>query len=219
MSSSKVVSFPSPLRCGLLISGGGRTALNLLDVAAEGNLAAEFPLVIADRKCPGLELLAARGVPVELISRREYPSTELHSQAVFDRLREVGVDVALLAGYLSRVEIPADFEYRVINIHPSLIPAFAGPGMYGERVHQAVLDRGCKITGCTVHFCDNEFDHGPIILQSQVPVLDDDTPGRLAARVFNTECALFPEALRQLQSKQVCIEGSRVRLRTVADQQ
>lgn len=212
MSNSIAVSFPSPLRCGLLISGGGRTALNLLETAVRGDLAAEFPLLLADRNCTGLELLAARGIPAELLPRRDYPSAAAHSRMVFDRLRAAGVDVALLAGYLSRVEIPPDFEHRVINIHPSLIPAFAGPGMYGERVHQAVLDRGCKVSGCTVHFCDNEFDHGPIILQETVPVLDADTASTLAARVFEAECRAFPAALRQLQAGPVSIEGSRVRL-------
>ena len=98
-----------------------------------------------------------------------------------------------MGGFLKHVLIPADFENRVVNIHPALIPAFCGQGFYGHRVHEAVLDAGAKMSGCTVHFVDNVYDHGPIILQRTVPVLDDDTPDTLAARVFAAECEAYPE--------------------------
>src|SRR4029077_16957342 len=101
-----------------------------------------------------------------------------------------------MGGYLKHVLIPPDFENRAVNIHPALIPNFCGPGMYGQRVHEAVLESGARLSGCTVHFVDNQYDHGPTILQKQVPVLDDDTPEKLAARVFAAECEAYPEALR-----------------------
>ncbi|MBC7351484.1 MAG: phosphoribosylglycinamide formyltransferase, partial [Thermogutta sp.] len=104
------------------------------------------------------------------------------------------------------------FENRVVNIHPALIPAFCGQGFYGLRVHQAVLDYGAKITGCTVHFADNLYDHGPIILQRVVPVLDDDTPETLAARVFAEECKAYPEAITLIAEGRVQVEGRKVRI-------
>jgi phosphoribosylglycinamide formyltransferase-1 len=117
-----------------------------------------------------------------------------------------------LAGFLQLISIPEDFQGRVMNIHPALIPAFCGKGFYGHHVHEAVLAYGVKITGCTVHFCDNQYDHGPIILQRAVPVLDDDTPDSLAARVFQQECEAYPEAIRLFAEGRLRIEGRRVRI-------
>ena len=117
-----------------------------------------------------------------------------------------------MGGFLKRVTIPDDFANRVTNIHPGLIPAFCGQGFYGHRVHEAVLEYGAKLSGCTVHFADNQYDHGPIILQRAVPVLDDDTPDALAARVFEAECEAYPEALRLIAAGRVKVEGRRVRI-------
>lgn len=116
-----------------------------------------------------------------------------------------------MGGFLKHVLIPADFENRVINIHPALIPAFCGRGMYGRHVHQAVLDYGAKISGCTVHFVDDQYDHGPIILQRTVPVLEDDTGEDLAHRVFDAECEALPEALTLIAAGRVHVEGRKVR--------
>ncbi len=119
-----------------------------------------------------------------------------------------------MGGYLTHVLIPPDFENRVLNIHPALIPAFCGRGFYGHHVHEAVLEYGAKVSGCTVHFVDNQYDHGPIILQKVVPVLDDDTPDSLAARVFAAECEAYPEALRLLGRGKVVVEGRSVRVQS-----
>jgi folate-dependent phosphoribosylglycinamide formyltransferase PurN len=118
-----------------------------------------------------------------------------------------------MGGFLKHVLIPADFEHRVMNIHPGLIPAFCGQGFYGHHVHQAVLDYGVKISGCTVHFADNQYDHGPIILQRTVPVLDEDTPDTLAARIFEQECEAYPEAVRLFAEGRLQVVGRRVRVR------
>ena len=115
---------------------------------------------------------------------------------MFGPCRQVGADLVVMAGFLKHVRIPSDFEGRVINIHPSLLPSFGGPGMYGHRVHQAVIDRGVKISGCTVHYVDNVYDNGPIILQRSCEVRDDDTAETLAARVFKQECEALPQAIR-----------------------
>lgn len=204
------LNFPTPLTCAALISGGGRTVLNLLDTIAAGGLDANIPVVIANRECTGIDRISERGIPVELVAGKAFASPREHSAEIFARLRTARVDVVLLSGYLARLEIPRDFEQRVINIHPALIPAFSGHGMYGDHVHKAVIARGCKVTGCTVHLCDNEYDHGPILVQRTVPVLDSDTPASLAARVFDAECIAYPEALRLLMSGPVQIEGQRI---------
>jgi phosphoribosylglycinamide formyltransferase 1 len=113
---------------------------------------------------------------------------------------------------MTLVQVPDDFLGRVMNIHPALIPAFCGKGMYGHHVHEAVIESGVKLTGCTVHFADNQYDHGPIILQRAVPVLDDDTPQTLAAQVFAEECRAYPEAIRLFAENRLRIEGKRVRV-------
>ena len=118
-----------------------------------------------------------------------------------------------MGGFLKRLSIPADFANRVVNIHPALVPSFCGEGFYAHRVHEAVLEYGAKLSGCTVHFADNQYDHGPVILQKAVPVRDDDTPETLAARVFAAECEAYPEALRLIAAGRVSVEGRRVRIR------
>jgi phosphoribosylglycinamide formyltransferase-1 len=117
-----------------------------------------------------------------------------------------------MGGFLKRLDIPADYANRVVNIHPGLIPAFCGQGFYGHRVHEAVLEYGAKLSGCTVHFADNQYDHGPVILQKAVPVTSDDTPDTLAARVFEAECEAYPEAIQLIAEGRVVLEGRRVRV-------
>jgi len=186
------------LRLAVLISGSGRTLANLLERSAAGSLAATADLVLANRDLiGGLEIAAAAGVPTVVLPRAGQPLADW-SNAVFDRIRDAGVDLVVMAGFLQLLEIPADFTGRVINIHPSLLPAFGGKGFYGEHVHRAVLERGCTVSGCTVHFVDNEYDHGRIILQQAVPVLPEDDHERLAVRVFKAECDTLPAAINQL---------------------
>lgn len=202
-----------PIRLAVLLSGGGTTLENLLAVMAAGELDAEIPLVIASRAdCGGVSKAEAAGLPSRVIARNDFASTTEFSQAVFDACRAANVDLVVLAGYLSLLEIPDDFLLRVMNIHPALIPSFCGRGFYGGKVHEAVLARGAKVSGCTVHFSDNVYDNGPIILQRVVPVLDDDTPQTLAARVFAEECAAYPEAIRLYATGRLAVDGRRVRI-------
>ena len=203
-----------PIRLGVLISGGGTTLANFLTRIMAGDLHAEIPLVIADRPgCGGIIRAEQAGIPCEVISRRESPTVESFSEDVFDRLRAADVDLVTLAGCLSLIRIPSDFAYRVMNIHPALIPAFCGQGYYGEKVHRAAIERGVKVSGCTVHFADNQYDHGPVIVQKCVPVLDDDTSGTLAARIFEAECEAYPEAIALFASGRIEIADRRVRSR------
>src|SRR4029077_8889984 len=131
-----------------------------------------------------------------VVVRKECVSREEFGQRIFEQCRKAEADLVCMAGFLQLLHIPVDYEGRVLNIHPALIPAFCGKGFYGHRVHEAALEYGVKVSGCTVHFADNQYDHGPIILQRSVPVLDDDTPETLAARIFEQECDGYPEAIR-----------------------
>lgn len=205
---------PKPLRLAVLLSGSGRTLANLLAKMAAGELSAEIALVISSRAgVRGLDIAAEAGIDTHVLSPQSFAAPEEYSQAVFDACRAAGAELVVMAGFLKYVPIPPDFENRVVNIHPALIPAFCGHGFYGNRVHQAVLDYGAKVSGCTVHFVDNEYDHGPIILQRVVPVRDDDTARTLAARVFEAECEAFPSAIEQIAAGRVRVEGRRVRVR------
>lgn len=215
MSAIRPVPVPldRPIRLGVLISGGGTTLANFLQKIAEGRLRAEIPIVIASREeSAGIGRAQAAELQTEVIARSEFASVEEFSRAIFERLREAGVDLVVLAGFLSLIRIPDDFRYRVMNIHPALIPAFCGRGFYGRKVHEAALERGVRVSGCTVHFADNEYDHGPIVVQQCVPVLDDDTPETLAARVFEAECEAYPEAIGLYASGRLAIAGRRVRI-------
>jgi formyltetrahydrofolate-dependent phosphoribosylglycinamide formyltransferase len=199
-------------RLVVLISGGGTTLDNLLAKIAAGRLAAEVALVISSNpKARGLAIAERAGVPARVLRRQEFATPEAYSEAVFDACRSSGVDWVIMAGFLTHVLIPDDFENRVLNIHPALIPAFCGQGYYGHHVHEAVLEYGARVSGCTVHFVDNQYDHGPIILQKVVPVLEDDTPDTLAARVFQAECEAYPEAIRLVAGGKMVVEGRRVR--------
>jgi phosphoribosylglycinamide formyltransferase-1 len=188
-----------PLPIAVLISGGGTTLRNLIERIAAGTLPAEIRLVISSSPTArGLEFAREASIRTLVVEKKKSSSNEDFSRAIFEPCRAAGVKYVVMGGFLKHVLIPPDFENRVLNIHPALLPAFGGKGMYGLKVHQAVLDSGAKTSGCTVHFVNNEYDHGPIIAQREVEVLPDDTAETLQARVFVSERELYPEALRQL---------------------
>ncbi len=201
-----------PVRLAVLISGGGTTLANFLAKIAAGELDASVELVVASRSCRGTSIAAEAGVRAMVVPRREHADVESFSEAVFASVREADVDLVVLSGFLSLVVVPEDFRLRVMNIHPGLIPAFCGAGFYGHHVHEAVLEYGAKVSGCTVHFADDQYDTGPVVLQRCVPVREDDTPDALAARVFETECEAYPEAIRLFAKGRLRIDGRRVRV-------
>lgn len=201
------------LRLAVLLSGSGRTLQNFFDQIDAGRLDAEVVVVGSSRAdAYGLERARQRGIPTFVVPSRKFKDTAKFSQAIFRELAPYNFDLLLLAGFMCLITIPPELEGRVMNIHPALIPAFCGKGYYGHHVHEAVLRSGVRISGCTVHFVDNIYDHGPIIVQKAVEVLDDDTPDTLAARVFQKECEAYPEAVRLFGEGRLRIEGRRVRV-------
>ncbi|HZY87488.1 MAG TPA: phosphoribosylglycinamide formyltransferase [Gemmataceae bacterium] len=202
-----------PLRLAVLLSGSGTTLQNLLDRCARGELPAAVAAVVSSNAAAfGLSRAENAGVPTAVVERKASGSREEFSRRIFDHCRTAGADLVCLAGFLQLLHIPDDFLGRVLNIHPALIPAFSGKGFHGLHVHRAALEAGVKVSGCTVHFADNEYDHGPIVLQRVVAVRDDDTPESLAARVFEQECEAYPEAIRLYAQGRLHIEGRRVRV-------
>lgn len=201
------------LPIAVLISGGGTTLRNLLEQFDQKRLNVDFRVVISSKaKAAGLAFAQQRNIANEVISKRGYSTPAEHSDAVFSLMRSRGVELVVMGGYLDYVLIPDDFTNRVVNIHPSLIPAFCGHGFYGLRVHQAVLDYGAKLSGCTVHYVDNQFDHGPIIAQRACPVMHDDTAESLQARVFQLECQLYPETIQAIAEGRVLANDRNIRV-------
>ncbi len=185
-----------PIRLAVLASGGGTTLQNLIDRIGDGRLSAEIAVVIASsHDAFALQRAERANIPHAVVERKQAGSREEFSRRIFELCRQHRADLVCLAGFLQLIVVPDDFAGRVMNIHPALIPAFCGKGYYGHHVHEAVLAYGAKISGCTVHFADNQYDHGPIILQRAVPVLDSDTAESLAQRVFEQECEAYPEAI------------------------
>jgi phosphoribosylglycinamide formyltransferase 1 len=181
----------------VLVSGTGRHLENLARLCAEGELPCRIGLVISNKAgVKALERAKMFDLPAVVLDPERQLNNAGFSHAAFNLIKEHGCDTVLLAGFLRMLVLPRAFTGRVLNIHPSLLPAFGGAGYYGDRVHNAVLERGCQFSGCTVHYVDQEYDHGPILLQRVVPVLPDDSAHSLAERVFEEELIALPEALR-----------------------
>ena len=201
-----------PLNLAVLVSGSGTTLQNLIDRVADGSLPARINIVIGSRpELVGLQRAADAKLMNFVVDRRDCVDIPEFSRQVFKLIDDAGVDLVVLAGWLCLLDIPEKYAGRIVNIHPALLPSFGGKGMYGRKVHEAVLAHGCKVSGCTVHFVDAHYDSGPIILQRTCPVLDDDTPQTLAARVFEEEKRAYPEAIRLFAAGRLKVEGRRVR--------
>jgi len=195
------------LKVGVLISGRGSNLQALIDAAAAPDYPAEIAVVISNRAdAPGLARAATAGIPQQAIALADRAAFAAAADRV---LRDSGVELVALAGFMRILDLGfvAAWNDRMINIHPSLLPAF--PGLHPQR---QALAAGVRFSGCTVHFADNEYDHGPIILQKPAPVLDDDTPDSLADRVFQQECEAYPEAIQLFAEGRLRIEGQRVRI-------
>ncbi len=203
------------LRIAVLVSGGGTNLQAIIDNINQGRIRnAEIKAVISSKKdAYAIERAHKHGIRTAVISPKDYGSREEFSQELLMKIKGCQADLIVLAGYLVIVPelLIQNYRNKIVNIHPSLIPAFCGAGYYGLRVHEAVLERGAKITGATVHFVDEGTDTGPIILQKAVPVYDDDTPEILQKRVMEeAEWHILPEAIELIAGNKVRVINNRV---------
>ncbi len=204
---------PAPLRLAVLLSGSGTTLQNLIDRTGADCLPAQIVGVVSSRADVfGVQRARAAGLPVAIVERRSPGdgAPRPFADRVWEAVRAWKPDLVCFAGWLHLLPIPDDFQQKVLNIHPSLLPAFGGKGMHGRHVHEAVLAAGARVSGCTVHFADDTYDTGPILVQRCVPVEDGDDPESLAARVFAAECEAYPEAIRLIAENRVRVDGRRV---------
>jgi len=201
------------LRVGVLLSGEGTSLENLFEHMERGELPIEIVVVVSSKeKSGGLARAERRGVPAVAVPRKRHPDVDGFNDAVHAELEKYGVELVACLGFLSPFQLRGRYEGRAINVHPALIPAFSGKGFYGHRVHEAVLAAGVKWTGATVHFVDEQYDHGPIILQDVVPVREDDDAESLAERVQAAERRMVPEAIRLFAEDRLEIRGQRVHI-------
>lgn len=203
-------------KIAVLVSGGGSNLQAIIDVIESGFMNAEIGIVISNKaEVYALERAAKHGIPVRIIDHKQFITNMDFSRAISDCIREYGIDLVCLAGFL-RILAPNffdDYHNRILNIHPALLPAFGGKGMYGHHVHEAVIASGAKFSGATVHLVTPETDIGPIITQGIVPVADDDTPESLAAKVLQIEHKIYPEAIKLVLEEKVTFDGLRVRVK------
>ncbi len=191
-------------KIAVLVSGTGRHLENLAELAQDPRAGFPVDVSLVGSNKPGVQALerAERcGVPSRVIEAQPDESDEAYGTRVFEAIRTSGAEAVVLAGFLKKLWIPEDFQGRVINIHPSLLPAFGGKGYYGGKVHRAVLERGCQVTGCTVHLVEEVYDNGPILLQRWCPVEAGDTADTLAARGFQEELLALPIAVLSFLQK------------------
>lgn len=201
------------IRVAVLLTGAGTTLENLFQKRDAGQLDVDIVAVISSRAdAYGLERARKRNIPTHVVERKKFVLPEDFSAAIFETLTPYKVDLVVLAGFMSLLKIPDAYTHRVINIHPALLPAFGGKGYYGNKVHESVLKTGCKLTGCTVHFVDNEYDQGPIVAQRSVPVHADDSVEILAARVQAAEREVYPEAIQWIAKGRIKVDGRVVKV-------
>ena len=201
------------LRVAVLASGSGTTFQNLVERSRAGTLPAEIvALAVSKPDAYAKTRAETLGVPCTVLPKETQRDPETLGAAIARFLDEHEAGLCAMAGFLKLWSIPQGWRGHVLNVHPALLPAFGGKGMYGHHVHDAVLASGAKVSGCTVHFADDEYDHGQIVLQRTVPVLEDDTPDTLAVRVQEAERDAYPEAISLFAQGRLRIEGRRVRV-------
>ncbi len=201
------------MNIAVFASGRGSNLMAILKAIEEGRLKARVVVVISNNSSSGaLEIARSKGIDALHISRSQFSSDREYVDKILSELRKRNVELVVLAGYMKKIpaEVVSEYRNRILNIHPALLPSFGGQGMYGINVHKAVIESGVKITGVTVHIVDEEYDHGPIVLQKAVEVKDDDTPETLAERVLKVEHEVYPEAIRLFVEGKVNVFGRKV---------
>lgn len=201
------------INLGVLASGRGSNLQSIIDATEGGELDAVVKVVISNNsKAYALERARNHGIQAIHLSHKQFETAEAFDEALLDTLRQFEVELVVLAGYMKLISPKVIEAYRnkMLNIHPALLPSFGGKGMYGTHVHEAVIETGAKLSGVTVHIVDEKYDHGPIVWQKAVPVLDDDTPETLAARILPEEHKVYPQAIQLFAEGNIRVEGRRV---------
>ncbi|MFP4417710.1 MAG: phosphoribosylglycinamide formyltransferase [Chitinivibrionales bacterium] len=201
------------MNCAVFASGGGSNFQALLDRRNAGQLHVDFNLMIGNNSnATAFERARKHDIPCRHLAPSHFDTPEQYTQQLLQTLREHKIEMIVLAGYMRMIPetVVKAYHHKIVNIHPALLPAFGGKGMYGKKVHQAVIDYGAKITGVTVHFVDEQYDHGPVILQETVRVEDTDTADTLADRVLAVEHASYWKAVEAIAQGAVRVEGRRV---------
>lgn len=201
------------MKIAVFVSGGGTNLQAIIDNTKDGILKdIEIVLVLSSSKgAYALERAANNGIKSVVVSKKDFDSIEAWDDAVLAAVEESGAELIVLAGYLSLMgpKVVSKYSNRIINIHPALIPSFCGAGMYGIRPHQAALAKGVKVSGATVHFVNENYDEGPILLQKAIDVLPEDTPESLQKRIMeNCEWKILPQAIRLIADGKVVIENN-----------
>ena len=201
------------LNLAILISGSGTTLQNIIDKINDNSLNARIQVVVCNSPdAYGIKRAEQNNIPTAIVQHKGHNQTETFSNTIIKEIEKYPVDLIILAGFLHLFKIPDSSAGKVMNIHPGLIPSLCGKGYYGHHVHKAAIESGVRISGCTVHFVDNEYDRGPIIIQRTVHVDTDDTPDTLAQKVFKEECIAYPEAIRLFAEGKLKIEERKVRV-------
>ncbi len=200
------------MKLAVFVSGRGTNLLNIIRRNKDGFIRSEVRLVISDRDCEAIENSERAGIRTKIADPKSYAGEREFGDVLLEVLKKNEIDFIVLAGFLKKIPdvVIKSYANRIINVHPALLPSFGGKGMYGMRVHQSVLDYGCKVSGATVHIVDTEYDHGPVVLQKCVPVSENDTPDSLASKIHQLEYELLPEAVRLFENNQVTIKGRKV---------
>ncbi len=201
------------LNLGVLASGGGTNLQTIIDNCQKGAIDAEVGVVISNNSSSGaLERARKHGIPALHISRIKLDSDDEVDETILHALADHNVDLVALAGYMKRIgtKVLGAYRNRILNIHPALLPSFGG--MYGRRVHEEVVESGVKVSGVTVHIVDQEYDHGPIVAQRPVPVLDDDSPDDLGERVLNEEHKLYSKVIQLFAEGRIRVQGRKVKI-------
>jgi phosphoribosylglycinamide formyltransferase-1 len=200
-------------RIVMLLSGNGSTLENLFEKIDKDELSVQIVAVISSRESAyGLERARKRSLPAVTVSPKAYAERAEFDAALWEEIRKHKPDLVVLGGFMTLLTVPDDYHGKIMNVHPSLVPAFCGKGMYGHRVHEAVIEYGVRVSGVTVHFVDNEYDHGPIILQEAVPVFESDSPESVAQRVQAKEREVYPRAIQLFATGRIRLEGRHVRI-------
>ena len=203
----------SKIHLGVLASGRGSNLQSIIDATEKGELEAEVRVVISNNsKAYALERARNHNIPAIHLSHKQFETSEAFDDALIETLKKHEVQLVVLAGYMKLIspKVCEAYRHRILNIHPALLPSFGGKGMYGIHVHEAVIESGAKISGVTVHLVDEQYDHGPIVLQKAVPVQDDDDPESLAARILPEEHKMYPKAIQLFAEGEIRVEGRRV---------